>query len=282
MMKVYIARIANIYDFCPRLNRKHFESKTLRRPRRVHYCSVMKFPTDLVPGILVQRYKRFLADVKLESGETVVAHCANPGAMTGLKTPGAKVWLSPNRNPKAKLDWRWELMQVGDGLVGINTAHPNAIVAEAIEAGEIEPLSGYESLRREVKYGKNSRIDILLESPDRPPCYVEVKNVHLRRPEGAHPMAAEFPDSVTKRGAKHLMELADMATEGARAVMLYLVQREDCDHFRLASDIDPVYAENFILARSRGVEAICYACRLTLTEINVSHPMSIIEPESTT
>lgn len=259
------------------MNRKHCAA-----PGEFIIVPSMDFLTDLTLGVLVRRYKRFLADVTLENGETVIAHCANPGAMTGLKTPGSKVWLSPNQNPKAKLDWRWELLQVDDGLVGINTAHPNAIVAEAIEAGVITQLTGYESLRREVKYGQNSRIDILLESPDRPPCYVEIKNVHLQRPEGPHPMAAEFPDSVTKRGAKHLRELTDMVAEGARSVMFYLVQREDCDHFRLASDIDPVYSENFVHARAHGVEAICYACRLTLTGIDVSHPLPIIEPDPTT
>ncbi|MDE0815013.1 MAG: DNA/RNA nuclease SfsA [Alphaproteobacteria bacterium] len=236
----------------------------------------MKFPDTLVTGILVRRYKRFLADIELDSGEIVVAHCANPGAMTGLNTPGFKVWLAPNRNPKAKLDWRWELVQVNGYLIGINTAHPNAIVAEAINAGKIDDLKGYESLRREVKYGQNSRIDILLESPGRPPCYVEIKNVHLRRPEGKHPTAAEFPDSVTKRGTKHLNEMANMVGNGARAVMFYLVQRSDCDHFRLAADIDRVYAETFSVAKARGVEAICYVCDLTETGINVNHTIPII------
>ncbi len=248
----------------------------MRRASSVFILSSMKFPDTLVSGTLVRRYKRFLADVELDSGETVVAHCANPGAMTGLNTPGFKVWLAPNRNPKAKLDWRWELVQVGEHLIGINTAHPNTIVAEAIEAGKIAELRGYESLRREVKYGQNSRIDILLESPDRPPCYVEVKNVHLRRPEGAHPTAAEFPDSVTKRGTKHLNEMANMVADGARAVMFYLVQRDDCDHFRLASDIDPVYAETFMASRARGVAAICYMCDLTVDAIEINHAIPII------
>lgn len=229
----------------------------------------MKFPEPLVEGRLIRRYKRFLSDINL-NGETVVAHCANPGAMTGLNAPGSEVWLSANRNPKAKLDWRWELIRVGDHLVGINTAHPNGIVAEAIEAGQIEELQGYASLRREVKYGENSRIDILLESEDRAPCYVEIKNVHLKRDLAGRENAAEFPDSVTKRGAKHLVEMSNMVRQGARAVMVYLVQRDDCDHFRVAEDIDPAYASALAEALASGVEAICYECALSVEEIKVA------------
>lgn len=233
----------------------------------------MQFPAPLVRGTLVQRYKRFLADVTLENGETVIAHCANPGSMIGLKTPGSEVWLSPNQNPKAKLDWRWELIRVDGHLVGVSTAHPNAIVAAAIEAGKVPELAGYPAQRREVPYGKNSRIDVLLEGEDRPACYVEVKNVNLRRTDGPHPSAAEFPDSVTKRGAKHLDEMSDMVNAGHRAVMFYLVQREDCDHFRIADDIDPHYAESLVKARSIGVEAVCYTCRMSLEGIELSAPL---------
>ena len=221
------------------------------------------------------RYKRFLADITLESGAEIVAHCANPGSMMGLAEPGSEVWLSPNTNPKAKLDWRWELVRVGGDLVCINTAHANRVGEEAIGAGEIPELAGYASLRREVKYGQNSRIDILLEDDARPPCYVEIKSVTLRRPDGAHPGAAEFPDSVTKRGAKHLAELADMVDSGARAAMLYLVQRGDCDHFRLAADIDPAYAAAMTDARARGVEALCYECGVTPRGIEIARPMKI-------
>jgi sugar fermentation stimulation protein A len=170
----------------------------------------MKFPDPLIPGRLARRYKRFLADVELEGGELVVAHCANPGSMLGLAEPGMRVWLSPARNPARKLKYSWELTAIGDGLVGIHTGHPNGIVAEAIAAGRVPELAGYESLRREVRYGRNSRIDLLLESPERPPCYVEVKNVHLSRRQSV----AEFPDSVTERGAKHLEELARVAESG--------------------------------------------------------------------
>jgi sugar fermentation stimulation protein A len=228
----------------------------------------------------LRRYKRFLADVTLESGGEIVAHCANPGSMMGLAEPDSEVWLSPNGNPKAKLDWRWELVRTAEGyLVSINTAHPNRIAEEAIGADAIAELAGYDTLRREVRYGQSSRIDLLLEDEARPGCFVEVKSVTLRRPDGAHPTAAEFPDAVTKRGAKHLMELADMAETGARAVMLYVVQRSDCDHFRIAADIDPDYAAAMAEAQARGVEALCYACDIRRDGIDVHRAIPYV-PET--
>ena len=231
----------------------------------------MDFPDPLLRGTLVKRYKRFMADVVLESGDTVTAHCANTGAMLGVQNPGSEVWLSPARNPDRKLKFTWEMIRIGEGLVGINTAHPNKIVAEAIEAGKIPELSGYEDLRREVKYGTNSRIDILLSEDGKPDCYVEIKNVHLMRDTGV----AEFPDSVSTRAANHQGELANMVEQGARSVTVYLCQREDCDSFRLAADIDPDYARAVTDAKQRGVEAICYACALTPEAISVSHRLEM-------
>jgi sugar fermentation stimulation protein A len=225
----------------------------------------MLFPDPLIHGTLLRRYKRFLADIKLDDGREVTAHCANPGAMLGLSRPGAEVWLSPSRNPKRKLKFSWELLHADGGLVGINTALPNGLAAEAIEAGRIAPLAGYAGLRREVKYGRNSRVDLLLEDAERPDCYVEVKNVHLMRQPGL----AEFPDSVTKRGAKHLVELGDMVEAGNRAVMFYLVQRGDCGRFAIAGDIDPTYARELERAIARGVEAICYDCTIDSRGIEV-------------
>lgn len=235
----------------------------------------MDLPAPLIPGRLIKRYKRFLADIELDNGEIVTAHCANPGAMTGLKEPGIAVWLSQSDNPKRKLKYSWELCRVRDAMIGINTAHPNAIVEEAIRAGKIPELAGYENLRREVKYGKNSRIDILLSDPDKGDCYVEVKNVHLKR-DDANPGLAEFPDAVTARGAKHLDEMADMVAQGHRAVMFYLVQRTDCDRFSLADDIDPHYAARFTAARAAGVEAISYDCAIDTQSVSLRHSIPII------
>lgn len=237
----------------------------------------MLFPDPLIPGTLIKRYKRFLADVQLEGGEEVTAHCANPGSMLGLAEPGSRVWLSPSNNPKRKLKFSWELIEVdlgkGPALVGINTSHPNGLVADAIEAGQISELSGYAGIRREVKYGENSRIDILLEDDTKPLCYVEIKNVHLMRDAGL----AEFPDSVTARGAKHLNELSQMVRDGHRSVMVYLVQRDDAKRFALARDIDKNYAAAFDAARAVGVEAIAYDCRLTPEGIDVSKALPIAE-----
>jgi sugar fermentation stimulation protein A len=240
----------------------------------------MRFPVPLLPATLVKRYKRFLADVVLPSGETLTVHCANPGAMIGLNAPGARVWLSKSSNPSRKLAHSWELVEVdlggGAELVGINTSHPNALAAEAIAAGAIAELTGYATARREVKYGKSSRVDFLLEGPARVPCYVEIKNVHLMRQAGL----AEFPDAVTKRGAKHLGELSDMVAAGARAVMLFLIQIGSARRFALARDIDPAYGRAFDAARAAGVEAIAYRCGITRDGIEVVEPVAIVEAAS--
>jgi sugar fermentation stimulation protein A len=229
------------------------------------------FPRPLVPAVLLRRYKRFLADVRLPDGREATAHCANPGAMLGLAEPGADIWLLPSIDSRRKLAWSWELVRVGDHLVGINTGHPNALAADAIAAGRIPALMGYAGLRREVRYGVASRIDLLLEAPGRPICYVEVKNVHLKR--GA---AAEFPDCVTARGARHLAELGAMVAAGHRAAMLYVVQREDCQAFRIARDLDPAYAKAFDKARAAGVEVLCYACRMTLDGIEIGAAIELV------
>jgi sugar fermentation stimulation protein A len=223
----------------------------------------MKFPSPLVRGTLLKRYKRFLADVRLDDGTELTAHVANPGAMLGLNAPGSEVWLSKSDNAKRKLPYSWELVKADGVLVGLNTALPNPLVAEALAAGKIEELQGYSSVRREVRYGVNSRIDLLLTGETKPTCYVEVKNVHLKR----GPLA-EFPDCRTERGAKHLRELTDMVAAGGRAVMLYVVQRGDCAGFATADDLDPVYGQALREAMARGVEAICYDCQVTTEAID--------------
>lgn len=234
----------------------------------------MIFEPPLIRATLLRRYKRFLADVSLPDGSETTVHCANPGSMMGLAEPGMTVWLSRSGNPKRKLAQSWELVETDSSLVSVNTARTNAIVEEAVAAGRIAPLAGYASLRREVRYGENSRIDLLLEDPGRPPCYVEVKNVTLKR-DGAVPGLAEFPDAVTKRGAKHLMELAAMARGGARAVMLYLAPRGDCARFAVAADIDPAYAEAWDAARAAGVEVLPFGCEVTSRGIEVSAPLNV-------
>ena len=236
----------------------------------------MKFNPPLIPAILVQRYKRFLADVELESGEVVTVHCPNPGAMMGLKNPGSRCWISDSGNPKRKLRYTLELMEVAPFgepvLVGINTNLPNKLAEQAIVEGRIPELAGYESLRREVKYGENSRIDILLESDGKPPCYVEIKNVHLLRTQNLY----EFPDCKTARGAKHLRELSNMVEAGARAVMLYVVQRNDGEKLSFAQDLDPDYHEAFVNAQSAGVEALGIQCQISQEEIVATTAIPVV------
>ena len=236
----------------------------------------MKFPAPLIPATLVKRYKRFLADVMLSNGETITAHVANPGSMIGLAAPGARVWLSKSDSKTRKLAHSWELVEVdfggGSELVGVNTAHPNPLVGAALATGAIPELAGYANIRREVKYGRNSRVDFLLESPSRPSCYVEIKNVHLMRQPGL----AEFPDARTERGAKHLEELGDMVDAGHRAVMLYLIQIASASRFALARDIDPKYGAAFDRARSRGVEAIAWRCEIDGGGIEIAAPVPVV------
>lgn len=226
----------------------------------------MKFPEPLIKGTLIKRYKRFLADITLEDGQVITAHVANSGRMTGVSEPGSTVWLLPNRSKTAKLNFRWELIEVEGTLIGVNTGRPNALVQEAIENGTITALQGYSSLRREVKYGINSRIDILLEGPTDTSlpqtAYVEVKNVHTREGD-----KATFPDAVTARGLKHLQEMTQMVCDGHRAVMIYCVQRGDCTAFDTDDPVDPAYGAGLRQAIKDGVEAYAYVCDMSLTGI---------------
>ena len=236
----------------------------------------MRFSAPLVPATLKRRYKRFLADVVLPDGSEITAHVANPGAMLGLNAPGARVWLSKSDNPKRKLAYSWELVEVDFGtgleLVGVNTGHPNSLVAEALAAKAIEPFAQYSGIRREVRYGKNSRVDFLLEGAGLPPCYLEIKNVHMMRTPGR----AEFPDAVTTRGAKHLDELAAVRKTGARAAILFLVQIGSAQSVSLAQDIDPAYKKAFDRALHEGVEAFALRCRISADGIEVGAALPVL------
>src|SRR5262245_26055257 len=229
----------------------------------------------LTRGTLIRRYKRFLADVRLDDGRLVTATCPNTGSMLGLAEPGFAVWLSESDRETRKYRFTWELVEadLGKGplLVGINTGHPNKLVSEAVAARRIRSLAGYPTLRREVKYGESSRIDLLLECATKGLCYVEVKNVHLSRRHGL----AEFPDSVTARGVKHLVELTSMVREGHRAVMVFLIQRGEARRLQLARDIDPGYAAAFDAATAAGVEAIALTCRVGTDAIVVEKSVPI-------
>ncbi len=226
----------------------------------------MQFPSPLARGVLVSRYKRFFADVVLDDGREITAHCPNPGAMLGLNTPGLGAWVSRSDDPKRKLAHTLELVEVDGGLVGINTMHPNRIVAEALAADAIPELTGYASHRREVRYGANSRVDFLLEQPGRAPCWLEIKNCHLRR--GG--TLAEFPDCVAARSLKHLRELTAMVEAGERAVMLFVIQRTDCDAFEACHDLDPAYARGLTEAAAKGVEVLSYRCAITREDVRLA------------
>ncbi|WP_371155694.1 DNA/RNA nuclease SfsA [Jannaschia sp. 2305UL9-9] len=232
----------------------------------------MRFATPLIPATLVRRYKRFLADAVLDDGREVTAHCPNPGAMLGLNSPGSRIWLEPNDDPRKKLKFGWRLSELPGGhMAGIDTAVPNRVVGEALRARDVPGLEAYGGVRPEVKYGDRSRVDFLLTEAGLPDAYVEVKNVHLRRTGDL----AEFPDCVTLRGARHLVDLSKMVARGHRAVMLYLVQRTDCGRLAMAADLDPGYAAAFEKARAAGVEVICLSTRITTEGVWAGPPLPL-------
>jgi len=230
----------------------------------------MKLPQPLYPGRLIRRYQRFLADVLLDSGETVTVHCPNSGSMKGCNLPGSPVYLSVSNNPKRKYPHTWELVESAGVWAGINTALPNRIVHEAIAAGEIPELRGYDAIRPEVPYGTGSRIDLLLTG-QRPPCYVEVKNVTLVEND-----MALFPDAVTTRGQKHLRELMEVVRSGERGVIFFLVQRGDAASVAPADGIDPEYGRLLRLAVTSGVEALAYQAEVTPAEIRICRRLPVL------
>ena len=226
----------------------------------------MLLPQPMARGVIVQRYKRFFVDMVLDDGREITAHVPNPGAMLGLKDPGLAAWVSWSGDPKRKLAWTLQLVEADNGLVGVNTMNPNKLVAEALAADAIPELSGYATVRPEGKYSEASRVDFLLTHPDRPPCWLEVKNCHYRR-DGT---LAEFPDCVAARSAKHLKDLAAEVAKGARAVQLFVIQRTDCESFAACEDLDPVYAKGLSDAARAGVEVLCYRCDISPNEIRIS------------
>ena len=221
----------------------------------------MRFKSRLLRGTLIQRYKRFLADIRLENDEIVTAHCTNTGSMMGCKEPGSPVYISRSDNLNRKLLYTWELIKIDGSWVGINTLHPNKLVPEAVESGVIAELSGYQSIRREVKVSAHTRLDLCLEGSNGS-CFVEVKNVTL----ALHRIAA-FPDAVSERGTKHLRELMRLKRQGHRAAIVFVVQRGDCDNFRPADEIDTEYGFWLRRAVDAGVEALPYRAKVTSREI---------------
>ncbi|MFT7670659.1 MAG: sugar fermentation stimulation protein A [Planctomycetota bacterium] len=216
------------------------------------YNSLMLIDQAIIEGRLLKRYKRFLADIELQGGEIITAHCPNTGSLTGCVEPGSRVILRDSDNPKRKYRWTFQSVEVDGSWVNVDTGLPNALVAEAIADSKVPELIGYPDLRREVKYGESSRIDILLERGDER-CYVEVKSTTL-----AADGCARFPDAVTERGRKHLEELARMVLDGHRAVIFFCVSRSDVDRFEPADDIDPRYGEVLRRVLESGVEALAY------------------------
>ena len=234
------------------------------KPKNSTPSKGMAWP-ELIPGTLVKRHKRFMADVKLADGEVVTAHCPNSGSMRECCEPGRPVYLSFHDNPKRKLRYTWELIEMPTSIVGINTLIPNRLVAESIEEGLISEFNGYDNVSREVKTSDNTRLDILLSSKDGNRCYVEIKNCTLVK-EGV----ACFPDAVTSRGLKHLVELSSLVSKGFRCVIFYVIQRMDAIFFQPADHIDPDYGRELRLALKHGVEILAYDTRIDLKTIRLN------------
>ncbi len=230
--------------------------------------------SPLLAGKLIKRYKRFLADVELDTGERVTVHCANSGSMLGLDQTGNQVLLSRSTNPKRKLAYTWELVRVAGSWVLVNTLVPNRLVREALKQNRLAEFSGYDSLKPEPVWAQNCRFDFLLENPTEK-CFLEVKSVTLARNR-----VAQFPDAVTERGRKHLRELEQVRQAGHRAVMLFLVGRSDCDCFAPAADIDPAYSLALEHAHSAGVEVVVYRCALEPPEITIAGRLDFGSRES--
>jgi sugar fermentation stimulation protein A len=223
----------------------------------------------LIGGALIKRYKRFLADVRLKNGHVVTAHCPNSGSMLECSAPGRPVYLSRHDSPKRRLKYTWEMIEMPSSLVGVNTMVPNRLVRVSIGSGKIKELTGFDSVRSEVRYGQNSRIDLLLERGNRR-CFVEIKNCTLVSDEIAY-----FPDATTSRGLKHLVELQNQICSADRCVMFYLIQRMDAKLFRPADHIDPAYGKELRRAVNNGIEILAYDVQLDLNKIKLNKTVSI-------
>ena len=233
----------------------------------------MNNPVKFISGRLIKRYKRFFADVKLDSGEVVTAHCPNTGSMMGLLTEGNIVYLSKTDNEKRKLKYTLEIIRDKGASVGVNTHRANRIVEKAIIEKKISTLGKKYDYRREVKYGKNSKIDFLITNKKDEEIFLEVKNVTLSKRKGI----SEFPDAITERGSKHLLELIDVVKKNKRAIMLFLVQRNDCKKFRIAEEIDSIYKKNIMNAMKAGVEILCYDCSFVRNNIELDKKIKFID-----
>lgn len=239
----------------------------------------MRFAEPLVPGHLIRRYKRFLADVRLEDGRVEVVHCANPGSMKTCVEPDAPVWLSHSSNPRRKLAHSLELIEIGGEMIFVNPVRVNRVVEEALSSEVVRELRGYSSLQAEVPFGPESsasgprsRADFRLSSPEREDCIVEVKSVTLSLGEGR----TAFPDSVSARGARHLEQLVGVRERGQRAVLLYCASRAGARSVEAAELIDPLYARKMAEARAAGVEVLAYGCHMSPTEVRLSDPLPVL------
>jgi len=225
----------------------------------------MKFKERLLQGNLVKRYKRFFVDIKYKN-KIITCHCPNSGSMMGLLNTNNKVWFSISNNPKRKLKYTLEMIEIRNKKVGINTLITNKIVLEALNSKRIKSLIKFNKIKPEVKYSDKTRFDFLLQN-NKKKCFLEVKNVTLLR----NNKIAEFPDSVTSRGTKHLNELCSAKKKGYQSYILYLIQREDCDSFKIANDIDKKYKSAFDRAKKSGVKILCYDCKLNDEEIKLNN-----------
>jgi len=246
------------------------DESELRARARIAQNPGMLLEAPRIEGRLIRRYKRFLADVELPDGSIVTAHCPNTGGLIGCQDEGSRVWLRDSMDPKRKLRFTWQAIEIGETWVNVDTNLPNRVVHDAVASGQIPALRGYDSVRREVKYGKNSRIDLKLEAQDKPPCFVEVKSTTLV--EGRR---ALFPDAVTERGKKHLEELMGVVRAGERAVQFFFVNRDDVTGFRPADAIDPAYCETLRRAAEAGVEVMAWCAHVAPDDVQLVRKLRV-------